>query len=285
MLKTFLVPMLDADRRSSALATAIALAKRFNGRVAGCLVQRDPRELFGRIGDDMSETVRLDLLRHAVADAGEEAEAARRWFERACTEAEAPGAAGSAGWISGPWRSVMGHADAALAQEGRFADLLVFPEAKTVNSGPWRVALDGALFGSGRPVLLATDPPAGRIGTSVVIAWDGSQAAVRAVNAALPILASATHVRIVTVDAEDRPLAQPERLSDWLAAQGVKAPVVTMAAGSDPAGQVVLETAVDEGADLLVMGGFGHSRFREWVLGGVTRHVLKNAEIPILMMH
>jgi nucleotide-binding universal stress UspA family protein len=189
------------------------------------------------------------------------------------------------GAVSAEWRVATGDEARLLPQYGRVADLIVLGRTREGGETPTEV-IDAALLESGRPLLLVPARPPAQIGRTVAIAWKDTPEAASAVAAALPLLRRAHQVAILTVDeggAADQ--AAGARLRDALlwhnratSTRGLKPD------GAEPAA-ALLRAANDVGADLLVMGGYGHSRFREVVLGGFTRHVLRAAELPVLMAH
>jgi nucleotide-binding universal stress UspA family protein len=147
------------------------------------------------------------------------------------------------------------------------------------------------VMNSGRPVLII--PYAGRfhnVGRRVLIAWDASVEATRAITTAIPLLKRADHVELAVFNPTVGLEAHGERpgadIALYLARHGVKVEVSEekTAAGMD-VGNALLSHAADIGADLMVMGGYGHSRFREVLLGGVTDTVLKSMTVPTLMAH
>lgn len=156
-----------------------------------------------------------------------------------------------------------------------------------LQSAPQFEALSQAvIFGSGRPVILYPDRPcSGRI-DHVVIAWDGSRAAARAVGDVMPFIGEATEVSIVYA-LDEKPIdeAPARRLVDSLAARGVKVDAYPIHILGQPIGDMLQSKATDLRADLLVMGGYGHSRMREFILGGATRDVLGNPQLPVLISH
>jgi nucleotide-binding universal stress UspA family protein len=176
----------------------------------------------------------------------------------------------------------------ALVLQARYADLVVLgqdTEAQdTVRGLPQFVALHGA-----RPVLVVPPFYAGEpIADTIVAGWDGSMQALRAIAGALPLLARARAVRLALVNPEresglhgDEPGAD---MALYLARHGVPVEVVVEQTG-EPAGDALLRIANASGAGLLVSGAFGHSRYREIVLGGVTRILLECATIPVLLAH
>jgi nucleotide-binding universal stress UspA family protein len=149
-----------------------------------------------------------------------------------------------------------------------------------------RERVESVLLRSGRPLLLAPPKPLSVIGRKVALAWKAGAESARAVAVTLPILARAQEVSILTVlekrgeDGENRLSA--ERLADYLRHHGIRSDVQFETAGS-PAAQVVKDMAYARDADLLVMGGYGHGRMREFVFGGVTREILSDCALPVLM--
>lgn len=176
----------------------------------------------------------------------------------------------------------------ALLLQSRYADLVVVsqPDAGTSTIGglPQYLALHGP-----RPVLAVPMTYAGQaLADSIVAGWDGSVPALRAIVAALPLLTRASSVRLVLVNPEHETGLHGEEpgadMALYLARHGVPVEVVVERTGS-PAGDALLRIADEHGAGLLVSGAFGHSRYREVVLGGVTRILLERATLPVLFAH
>lgn len=145
---------------------------------------------------------------------------------------------------------------------------------------------EGVIFGAGGPAILfpPADVPAHLL--SVVIAWDGSRAAARAVRDALPVLGHARHVTLATFEEEGKPAAATvAEVQRFLAGHGVEAGHVEGRLGAAPLGDAIQDLALEQDAGLLVMGGYGHNRMREFVLGGATRSVLDGVRLPVLMSH
>ena len=148
-----------------------------------------------------------------------------------------------------------------------------------------RVALE-----SGRPVLLI--PAKGAfsvIGDNVVVAWDAKREAVRAISDAMPILETARHVSVVTINAqatdpENRGLPAAD-IGLHLARHGVETQAKNLFGAPAAVGELLLAAAHDESADLLIMGAYGHARLRETIFGGVTDHMLARTDLPVLIAH
>jgi nucleotide-binding universal stress UspA family protein len=173
---------------------------------------------------------------------------------------------------------------------GRMArrfDLSVVRQAEPDKSTPAPLIIEAALFESGRPVLIV--PYIQKEGVRldrIMVAWDGSRCAARAVHDAMPLLERAKAVEVVAVAERGKEDELPAAdIGQHLARHGVQVEVKPIVAPEAKVDDVLLSHAADSGADLLVMGGFGHSRLREFVLGGVTRGVLESMTIPTLMAH
>lgn len=187
------------------------------------------------------------------------------------------------------WRQVEGDPDDIVATQGRAADLVVIGQAIPDRDLP--APNPGALlFTVGRPLLIV--PYAGRfetVGHRVLVAWNGGREVARAVGDAMPFLERAARVVVLSANtspgsrvAEDEPGADIAR---HLSHHGCR--VVATRASSDEvdAASLILNAVTDENCDLVVMGGYGHSRLRELVLGGVTRYMLQHMTVPVLISH
>lgn len=170
-----------------------------------------------------------------------------------------------------------------LARHARLFDLSIVP---VYGHPDTRWIAEGMLFSSGRPMLLLPER-ANQGWSSIIIAWDGSRAAARALADSLPLCQKAREVRLLTITG-DKPLPDdlsPETAADHLTHHGVSCAVARVEAGGRNAGSVLLEQASRVEADLLVMGGFGHARLREFILGGATDTILQDADLPVFLSH
>lgn len=172
----------------------------------------------------------------------------------------------------------------------RFADLVVMGRPYGKGKGQeLEAAVEAALFEGQVPVLIVPEDRAAAIkARRIVVAWNQSNEAMSAIRKALPLLKSADLVDITIIDP---PTHGPERsdpggqLSQWLARQGVHVEVSVLAKTLPRVSDVINRHVRDSNADMVVMGAYGHSRFREAILGGATRHMLEMAEVPVLMAH
>ncbi len=171
----------------------------------------------------------------------------------------------------------------AAGEEARYADLTVVPWVAE-SSVPVDMA-EAVVFGAGRPAILVPETAKAAGTPHLAIAWDGSRVAARALADALPLMPWA-RVSVLTVHGE-KPVGKEAgaRLASALAAAGWQADAQDIALEGRSIGAALQEAAVAAGAGLLAMGGFGHSRLRDLVLGGATKGVLSDLRMPVLMSH
>ena len=276
--KTILV---HADTGRSAPARwklSAELAARFDAHVVGLYVRRP-------------------FQAPAFTDAGPAMDSLYRTYENAVKADEALATAafrdligsqiiGGKG-LSSEWRVADGLAEQVVAAYARYADLVIIgqtePDAGATTT-PADLAETVAMAGE-RPVLIVphigvVKPP----GKTVMLCWNGSREVARAATSALPILKKADKVIILLVDPKSDGGEQPGAgAARWLARHGVKAVVQRDTAADSDVGGVILSRAADHDADLIVMGLYGHSRMREWVLGGASRTLLASMTVPLLV--
>lgn len=177
-----------------------------------------------------------------------------------------------------------------VAARARFSDLAVMAQPYGDGRGiELEPALEAALFEGNTPVLMV--PPTAPVKEQferIVVAWNESDEALNAVRSALPLLQAADRVTVTIIDP---PTHGPERsdpggaLSQWLSRHDVHADVAVLAKTMPRVSDVIARQASDLDADLVVMGAYGHSRFREAILGGATRGILENAALPVFLAH
>jgi len=189
------------------------------------------------------------------------------------------------GRASTSWREETGYAPELVAKRARFFDLAVLGRSGRAVDEPYSETIEEVLAGSGRPVLLAPADAPLAVGSTIAIAWNGSAEAVRALTASLPFLPRAEAVWLIT--ARIRDADSIESVIEYLGRQGISrvrhydVPDRPIRDG----GRLLLDAAQTCGADLLVMGGYGHAPWREAVLGGATREALRETAMPLLLMH
>ncbi len=255
---------------------AISIAETFEAHLLGVAFAYEPvvpGSVMGGIPPEFLDTQRAEL------EKGAQAAIAR--FEQA---AKREGISYESRMLSA---SVAGASDQ-LARMGRRFDLAVLGQATRDQPTPEDLVDEGVLFDAGRPVIFV--PFIQKTGLKldrVMVCWDGGRAATRAIGDAIPFLEKAKQVEVVVVGS--KPPKSDEvsgaDLGQHLARHGVKVDVKRITSPDIDVASTVLSYAADSSADLIVMGGYGHSRLREFVLGGVTREILESMTVPVLMSH
>ena len=286
-IKTILVPLSGVESDSVALSAAFAVARQFDAHVDSLFVKLDPRDAVPMLGEGMSGAMVDEIMRAAESEANTHLTAARRHFEEVVRREQVDLREGPPApeGISARWRELVGRAEELVPLEGRLADLLVFADAEIDRDAQAYATLETALLGATRPLLLAPKGGITSIGKRIAVAWNGGPESARAVAGAMPFLRRAESVHVLTAETSATPAAAGRRIAEYLAWHDVNCQLTIAKPGSEPVGQLLMNKAAELGADLLVMGGYGHSRMRELILGGVTRYVLGHAGLPVLMAH
>jgi nucleotide-binding universal stress UspA family protein len=195
--------------------------------------------------------------------------------------------------LKGDWLFETGSLIEAVTRRARAADLVVVGQADPDHplAPAARTLVEDLLMTAGRPLLLV--PYAGRfesVGTSVLIGWTPTRESARAVHDALPLFAPTGKVTVLTVEspgsASDSEAVPSADIAEHLARHGLLVTAArTVVVDGLPPADALLDYASDIGADLLVVGGYGHSRTREMIMGGVTRDLLRHMTLPVLMSH
>lgn len=275
--KTILVHVDDSRQAPERIRIAARLAKMHDAHLIGAAATGISRYAFQggtTLPPDPNLALHLEHLRQRAQHALDLAELLARQegalsFEKRLLEDDASGGLG--GLVGYCDLVVIGQVDPTEAASTVLSD---FPEY--------------IVFTGGRPALIT--PYSGafpRIGKRILIAWDGGRSATRAVTDALPLLRQADLVQVAIFNqdgtaAQELPIGSDIAL--YLARHGIKTELLPSRPSGD-IGDSLLTLAADLGSDLIVMGGYGHSRFREILLGGVTRTILASMTVPVLMSH
>lgn len=284
-IKTILVPTFDSQDAADVFGAALGLGTMLGSHVRILHLRADPSEsLSDFVGEAVSPQLVEEVIEAAETRAKTVAGKTRKAFETAtkAAKAEMSDKAPAKGKVTASYEETTGQGSWQVEQHGRLADLLVVRRARNDRDVGPRIIIESALMGTGRPILVVPPKPPAKIGTNVAVAWNGSLEAARAVAAGMPFLTRAKQVTVIT--AKDGTEVDQKAVIDYLARQGVKAKGVTVSSGADT-GRAICNAAGRAGADLLVMGGYTHSRVREMILGGVTEHVLSAARLPVLLAH
>ena len=282
-----LAPLTGARHDEITLATAFQAAKPFGAHVEVLFVHRDPREAIPYSEAPLSPDVIQEIVDEAEELRKKAAEAARRSFSTATAEfgvtiLETPALLNN---VTASYRETIGHLATILANAAILSDLVVIPPVTKESDGEIHGALVRVLTKVGRPVLLSANEKPAHLGKKIAIGWDGRDAAAKALVAALPILKKAETVELFSVGtlrSEDTSLAEARQ---YLALHDIACAERVIERVSHPIADTLLDAARKGGYDLLVVGGYGHSRLVESIFGGVTESIVSHASLPILMVH
>ena len=282
-MKTILLPIVDDDSAAFALETTYRLSARFGSYVEGLFV-RAPVPAVPR------GPVPPHFLNQYREYWDQSAENARRRFAAFMNKRNVPfreitvRSPTSTAW----WRELEGERDEIIGSYGRLFDLVVIGRTPPEVAPDWLSACETALFYCGRPVIVGPGRVAETVGETVVVAWNGSTETARTLSLAMPVLKGAKTVTVLSVSGATGgmvPGPGGDEVAVHLAAAGINATAKTVPAKGRSAGETLLAEAGSLGADLLVKGAFTHSRLRQMVFGGTTRHILAAAEIPVFIAH
>lgn len=265
----------DCTRRT---ALALGLAKRHKAELVGVYASSAPPQYY--YGESVMMSRTLNIMKNLQA---QNRGAVQNAFLEAATAADVPAVV----------RAGESSPSATVALHGRASDLIIVSQQNRddVEAAHENEFVEQTLLTAGRPVMVL--PSSGDfpvVGDRVLLCWDGSREAARALADAAPLLQGASHVVVLTMDegaatrnVESIPF---EDLATYCVAHGIPAPDhVRRDIKGVGVGSTILNAAADYSADLIVMGAYGHSKFREWAMGGATASILKSMTVPIMFSH
>jgi nucleotide-binding universal stress UspA family protein len=286
--RRLLLPLTGTAAGEAALHTALMVARIWNAHVHCLHVRVDARDVAPLAGEGLSGAMIEEMMAATERESGERANRVHALFERFVQGRDVTIAlnAESALKAEGPtlsFESIAGREEDVVAQQSRLYDMAVVPHPEADDDVSSSDALHAVLFDSGRPVLIAPRQAPATIGTRVCCAWNGTAESAAAVAAALPWLHRAEKVQLLYSDDYQRRGPSVEGIQAYLRWHEVQSEAVPFKPQTREVGAGLLGATRDFQADLLCMGAYSHSRLRQLILGGVTRHVLENADIPVLM--
>lgn len=276
MIKDIVVNLSVGEKASPACDYAVSVAATFDAHLAGIAFLYDPIVPVSGAG-----YIPADVIDAQERENEEATRAALDRFNTACSRA---GVGAEPLTLSASFAGV-GEQFSRIAR--RF-DLSIVGQAEPESSAVEEIIAESALFESGRPVIVVPYIQRAPLKLdNVMVCWDGSRASTRAIADAMPLLAKAGRVEVVIVTNERGKQDEIEGadMGEHLARHGLNVDVKRTALGDIDVADVLLSHAADVGSDFMVMGGYGHSRLREFVLGGVTRSIFRSMTVPVLMSH
>jgi nucleotide-binding universal stress UspA family protein len=277
-MKTILVPTEEDNAMGSALQTALILARRCDSYIEGFALRWRIAEFTaaGMMGAvvfdaDHREIARMEMQARATFESFMQ----KHGVPRSTTTTDTP----SYGWLENAPAG-----DTFVGSHGRVFDVIVMNRSDRNATDLHNQAINSGLFESGRPILLVPPSPPNQIGTDVLIAWNRSTEQARATALAMPLLQRADRVRVLTViGGTEVSGPSAEQFTQYLRRNRIGAELRKAELGGRNTGETILATAQSLGCDLLIKGAYTQSRLRQMIFGGATRHVLENADIPVLL--
>lgn len=285
-MKSILLPLTAHIKAAPLLQVASGLALQFQSSLTGLFIRPDPRSAIPFMGEGLTADMIQTLCDNADNQGKRHADEAEAEFQKATGERGLKWQAGSGAsdGAKASWTVMTGEVSDHVGRRARTADiaLCLQPDSKCPDSED---IFHDLIFRSGRSVLMVPEGFGGTVGKHLMIAWNGRTEGARAVAGALPMLRNADKVTIVQVGdiGEDRPCA--DAIAHYLSEHAVEADTKRIEASDQSVGECLLETAGSIGADTVILGAYSHSRWREMVLGGVTKYITAKSPLPVFMSH
>jgi len=288
VIKTILVPATGHESDIATFGTALRVAQAFAAHIDALHVRIDSVKIAVATTTDGSGAVLTGGVIEQLEQEARDREAkAHGIFTDFCGRERLSITAAPAEASTHPsaqWHVETGEEPRWMANYGLTADLIVASRG-AVDAATARSTLEAVLVGTGRPLLIPrTGAPSVEMADRIAIAWKPTPQTARAVAAAMPFLARAKEIVVMTVQEEEDPCDDADRLVRNLEWHGFKAVAQSLTPDGRNAAETLLAAAAEK-VGLLVMGGYGHTRLREWVFGGFTQQLLVNAPVPVLMVH
>ncbi len=288
-VKKIFAPIQNVETAEAALKTAIALARRHKAHIDALHIRQRPNVPAGGyypVGVIFVDEHLAELKEALDAEAARLKETFDRVMKAESVQVLSPGAHRDDVGATASWRDQQGILPFDLSAAARVSDVIVFGRTERELAYPDASLIEEAIFQSGRPVLIAPAGKFGRTPRRILVAWNGGREAARALAAAMPLFEETDAALVVSIGAIPADLEGPEKAAELLRLHGVKAEAKRRALeGGATAEDELLAIAREWRADLVVMGAYSHSRWRQLVLGGFTRKMLKQADFPLFLAH
>ena len=282
-MKSIILPLTRDSNWTMLSETAAKLTAKFDADATGLFVRRDPKTAIPLLGEGLTAEMIQQMCDATEAEGQRYAGEAKQAFTAAMTSAGVTiSETGSTGGAH--WRTVVGDVVDHVGRSARTADFAICERPAEKYSAQSEIFND-LVFRSGRSVLMV--PGNGHIPSldHMLIAWNGRAECARAVGGALPLLRKAKRVSVLQIGdlGEDRPVI--DVIVKYLTIHGIESTSIQEPSGSKSVGEAVYAKAQEIGTDSIVIGAFSTARWRELLLGGVTRFLIENSDIPIYMSH
>lgn len=285
-IKTILQPIRESDTSSELMETGVNAAKRFSAHLDVLYVNPNPDEMLPYATLGLSRKMKDSVRDSAMRSAAEQAERLKSAFVEICDRNQLPQRARGdrPGEPSAAWHEESGMRNDLIGRLGRLADIVIMPRPEKISPPPQ--SFEAAVRESGRPVLMVPrNTVQSVLATRVAIGWNNSKEAAQAVAAARPCLRCADAVTVLVTEKRLSKRPSAAELVTYLKCHGIEASIEVLDLGEKSVGETLLAHSAQLKVDLLVVGGYSRSRLRDMVMGGVTRHLLSHADIPVMLVH
>jgi len=285
-MKSILLPITSYTANENIMRIAGAFAFQYRASLKALFVRPDARSAIPFMGEGLTADMIQDLCNASEREGLEQAGGAKTTFLASMEAAGVPVVETHQKTenASASWQVVAGEVADYVGRRARTSDVAICTRPDTRVPDSQEVFKD-LVYRSGRPLIVIptsfTDTP----GRRVLVGWNGSAECARAVGAALPILWSAEQVSLLQIGDANADRPGLEDVAEYLADHGVSSERIIEAKTGDPVGAQMHAAAVKQRADMIVLGAYSHSRWRELILGGVTQYLATHSELPIFMSH
>ncbi|AOX19448.1 universal stress protein [Kozakia baliensis] len=289
-IRNILIPLNGGGNIDSVLKTGFAYAKLFNAHLSTVLVGDDPNEAAALAGEGLSGAMIHEMMEAAEHESQRRMLQIRLKFDSFVEEhgivrehTFVPGRLPEGDRVSATLELLTGSEHEAVTWRARLSDMTLMPHLSLTDNVRASETLHAVLFDSGRPLVIAPVEPPKTFGKRICIAWNGTSEASAALRAVLPWAHQADEVQVLYSPEYHRRGPEAEKVLDYLQLHGIQATIAPFGSKERNVGVGLLEACQEFGADMLAMGAYSHSRLRQMIIGGVTRHVLEKAKLVVLM--
>ena len=286
-MKSILLPLTAQSKARNVLDVAVDIAKASNASLTALFVSPDPRTTIPFMGEGLTAEMIQDLCNAAASESDAQIANTQDMFETVLaqhgirlTEDETR----DPECCQARWLVCSGLISDHIGRRGRTADLSICAKP-TIDSADSQEIFHDLIYRSGRPVLMIPSETTATPGKHMMIAWNGRAEGARAIGAALPLLKTAAQITLLQIGQPQGDRPGVEHAADYLRDHGLSATLLNPAPDGGAIGEQILSIADREKADMVVVGAYSHSRWREMILGGVTRHLVNHSNLPIFMSH
>lgn len=287
-IQKILIPLQGTPNGTAALETGLIFAKQFGAHIAAIHIRPDSRDIAPLAGEGLSGAMVEEMISSAESENSERLQRVRTTFDSCMAKHNITMTSPSpkdrkVGDVTASFSAVTGRENELIAYQARLSDVIIVPHPHSDDEISSSEALHSVLFDSGRPVIIAPSKSPEALGKRVCIGWNGSAESASALKSFLPWALQAEAVCVLYSEEYQRRGPDAADVIDYLRFHGVEAKLQEFGVIRNNVGASLLSACQNFQADMLCMGAYSHSRLRQLILGGVTRHVLEHGNLPVFM--